>query len=47
MKKKTGFNGYIYDFSGNYDATGIDDIKYIHEYLMKKNNSVKENINIC
>ena len=48
MKKKTGFNGYIYDFSGNYDATDIDDIiEDIHEYLMKKNNSVNENIKIC
>ena len=22
--KKTGFNGYVYDFSVNYDATDID-----------------------
>ena len=36
--KKTGFNGYIYDFSVNCDATDIDDIKNIHKYLMKKNN---------
>ena len=28
----------IYDFSVDYDATDIDDIKDIHEYLMKKNN---------
>ena len=33
--KKTGFNGYIYDFSVDYDATDIDDIKDIHKYLMK------------
>ena len=38
MKKKTGFNGYIYDFSVDYDATDIDDTKDIHKYLMKKNN---------
>ena len=38
--KKTGFNGYIYDFSVDYDATDIDDIKDIHKYLMKKNNIV-------
>ena len=38
--KKTGFNGYIYDFSEDYDATDIDDIKDIHKYLMKKNNTV-------
>ena len=36
--KKTGFNGYIYDFSVDYDATDVDDIKDIHKYLMKKNN---------
>ena len=34
--KKAGFNGYIYDFSVDYDATDIDDIKGIHKYLMKK-----------
>ena len=34
--KKTGFNGYIYDFSVDYDATDIDNIKDIHKYLMKK-----------
>ena len=38
--KKTGFNGYAYDFSVDYDATGIDDIKDVHNYLMKKNNIV-------
>ena len=36
--KKTGFNGYVYDFSVDYAATDIDDIKDIHKYLMKKNN---------
>ena len=47
MKKKTtttGFNGYVCDFSVDYDATDIDDIKDIYKYLMKKNNSVNENI---
>ena len=34
--KKSGFNGYIYDFSVDYDAIDIDDIKDIHKYLMKK-----------
>ena len=34
--KKTGFNGYFYDFSIDYDATDNDDIKDIHKYLMKK-----------
>ena len=36
--KKTGFNGYVYDFSVDYDATDVDDIKDIDKYLMKKNN---------
>ena len=35
--KRTGFNGYIYGFSVDYDATDVDDIKNIHQYLMKKN----------
>ena len=35
--KKTGFNGYIYYFSVDYDSTDVDDIKDIHKYLMKKN----------
>ena len=38
MKKKTGFNGYVYHFIVDYDAIDIDDIKDIHKYLMKKNN---------
>ena len=38
--KKSGLNGYIHDFSVNYDATAVDDIKDIHKYLMKKNNIV-------
>ena len=33
---KTGFNGYVYDFSVDYDAADVDDIKDIHKYLMKK-----------
>ena len=36
--KRTGFTGYVYDFSVDYDATDVDDIKDIHKYLMKKNN---------
>ena len=38
--KKAGFNGYVYDFSVDYDATAVDDIVDIHKYLMKKNNIV-------
>ena len=34
--KKTGLNGYVYDFSVNYDASDVDDILDIHNYLMKK-----------
>ena len=35
--KKTGFNGFIYDFSVDYDYIAVDDILDIHKYLMKKN----------
>ena len=35
--KKTGLNGYVYDFSVNYDAIAVDDILDIHKYLMEKN----------
>ena len=38
--KKTGFTGYVYDFSVDYDAIAVDDIKDIHKYLMEKNNIV-------
>ena len=34
--KKTGFNGFVYDFSVDYDVTSFDDIKDIRKYLMKK-----------
>ena len=26
MKKKTGLNGYVYQFSVDYDAIAVDDI---------------------
>ena len=38
--KDTGLNGYVYDFSVDYDSIDVDDIKDIHKYLMKKNNIV-------
>ena len=38
--KKTGLIGYVYDFSADYNAVTVDDIKDIHNYLMKKNNKV-------
>ena len=39
--KKTGFNGYVYDFSVDYDAIAVGDILDIHKYLMKKNNIIR------
>ena len=37
---RTGFNGYVSDFSVDYDAIAVDEIKHIHKYSMKKNNIV-------
>ena len=34
--KKTGLNGYVYDFSADYDAIATDDI-LDKRHLMKKN----------
>ena len=34
--KRTGFDGYVHDFSVDYDATAVDYILDIHNYLMKK-----------
>ena len=36
--KKTGFNGYVYNFSVDYDAIAVDESVDIRKYLMKKNN---------
>ena len=38
--KKTGLNGYVYDFSFDYDAIAVDDILDIHSFLMKQNGIV-------
>ena len=38
--KKTGLNGYIYDFSIDYNAIAVDDILDIHKNLMKKNDII-------
>ena len=38
--KKTGLTGYVHDFSADYDAITVDDIKDIHKSLMKKNDIV-------
>ena len=35
--KKAGLNGYVYDFSVDYDAIAVDDILDIDKYLMEKN----------
>ena len=45
-KKKTGFNGYIYNFSTDYNAITVSDIIEIHKYLMKKKKKYK-NVEIC
>ena len=34
--KKTGLNGYVYDFSVDYRAFDTSNIIDIHKYLMKK-----------
>ena len=38
--KRTGFTGYVYDFSVDYNAIAVDNIKDIHKYLMEKNGIV-------
>ena len=38
--KDTGLNGYVYDFSIDYDAIAVDDILDIYSYLMKKNDKI-------
>ena len=39
--QKTGLNGYVYDFSVDYDTIGNNKILDIHhKYLMKKNDIV-------
>ena len=38
--KKTGFTGYVHDFSADYNIVTLNDIKDLHNYLMKKNDIV-------
>ena len=38
--KKTGLNGYVYDFTVDSGAIAADDILHIHNYLMKNNDTV-------
>ena len=45
--KDTGLNEYLYYFSVDYDATDVNDIKDIHKYLMKKNNSSSIKYLLC
>ena len=33
--KKTGFSGYVYNWSVDFNATDVDGIVDIHKYLMK------------
>ena len=37
IMKKTVLNGYVFDFSVDYDAIAVDDILDIYKYLMEKN----------
>ena len=34
--KNPGVNGYIYNFSADYNAIAVEDILDIYKYLMKK-----------
>ena len=38
--KKTGLNGYAYDFSIAYSNTVVDDILDFHNHLVNKNDIV-------
>ena len=38
--KRTGFTGYVYDFSVGYDDINVNNIEDIDKYLMGKNNIV-------
>ena len=38
--KRTGFTGYVYDFSTDYNAVAVSDILDIHKYLIEKNEIV-------
>ena len=42
--KKTGLTGYVYDFSADYNAIAVDDVKDIRNYLMNKNIYMHSNI---
>ena len=44
--KKTGLNGYVYDFSADYDAIAVDQISEIHKYLVKRDNMIQKCIDL-
>ena len=37
--KKTGLNGYVYDFSVDYNAIAVDDVLDIRKYFIKKHST--------
>ena len=41
--KKTGLNGYIYDFSVAFDVIAVDDKLDIHKYIMKNREDIDRN----
>ena len=38
--EKTGLNGYVYDFSVDYDTIAVHDILDKNNYLTKNNNTI-------
>ena len=38
--KRTGFTGYVYDFTVSFNDIGVDNIKNVQKYLMKKNYTI-------
>ena len=40
MKKQGLLVIYVYDFNVGYNTVTVNDIKAIHNYLMKKNNMI-------
>ena len=44
--KRTGFNGYVFYFSVDFDAIAVDDILDIHKYLRKNNNMIEKRLDL-
>ena len=38
--KKAGLKGYVDNFSADYNAIPVDDVKDIHNYLLRKKNNM-------